>query len=362
MIGQGLWKVWFTAVALGAGGGSTLPGVVPPTTSGAIALLNLDQQIGRQRDEPGSEELLLLRARFLADDAALDQAVASTERRHRTPDELLRRARVRAAVHRFADALVDLESAGRAGASEERLLTLRASILVATGRAGEVVPQLEAGVARHPGFASRSALAGAYAAIGRFVEADQMYVSALESLDTTSPFPHAWVHFARGLMWAEQAGDPDRAETLYRRALNHLPQFAAASLHLAELEASHGAVASAMTRLERLVESTEDPEALALLGELHLRNSDPVRGRVEISRARRRFESLLGRHPAAYADHAAEFYLGTGADPERAWALARQNLAARQTERALALAVRAARASGHHREASLLLARATPGT
>jgi hypothetical protein len=102
-------------------------------------------------------------------------------------------------------------------------------------------------------------------------------------------------------------------------------------------------------RLERVVTRTEEPEALALLGTLHVRAGDPVRGWREVSRARERYETLLSRHLLAFADHAAEFYLGAGADAERAWNLARQNALNRPTKRAVALAVRAARAAGRDR-------------
>jgi hypothetical protein len=151
---------------------------------------------------------------------------------------------------------------------------------------------------------------------------------------------------------------------MYAQALVHLPEFATANVHLAELEVGLGDLASAMARLDRVVAASDEPEALALLGEVHARTGDPVRGRVEIARARERYDSLLARHPLAFADHAAEFYLGPGADAERAWSLARQNLGGRQTERAFALAIEAARASGRHREASSLavrMGRATAG-
>ena len=67
--------------------------------------------------------------------------------------------------------------------------------------------------------------------------------------------------------------------------------------------------------------------------------------------ARRRFEALLARHPAAFADHAAEFYLGPGRDPQRAWTWARANLSERGTRRAYELAIRAAEATGRAGEA-----------
>ncbi|RKH67599.1 tetratricopeptide repeat protein [Corallococcus llansteffanensis] len=342
-------------MACGGTGGER---VLPPrylTTAGALAVANLDGRIAQQAEAAGIEELLLLRARFLGDYNALDRASVLAERRFDTGLALLRRARTRSAVHHFADALADVDAAERAGADAEECGALRASILVATGHAGEAVPLLEAGVARHPGFASRSALAGAYAALGRLAEADRLYVAALADLDTTSPFPYAWIYFARGTMWAEQGGDTARGEALYAQALTHLPGFVMAGIHLAECEVARGDLSSAMARLDRLATSSNEPEALALLGELHVRTGEPERGRRELSRARQRFEALLSKHPLAFADHAALFYLGPGADAERAWVLAQQNLAGRQTDRAVALAVEAARATGRHQEARALV-------
>ena len=45
--------------------------------------------------------------------------------------------------------------------------------------------------------------------------------------------------------------------------------------------------------------------------------------------------SGFGPHPLAFADHAAEFYAGSGNDCRRALELARANLANRPTRRAL---------------------------
>lgn len=80
-----------------------------------------------------------------------------------------------------------------------------------------------------------------------------------------------------------------------------------------------------------------------------------MEGEHDILRAGQRYESLLADYPLAFADHAAEFYLGPGADPERAWLLAKQNLANRETDRSVALVVKAAEATGRYAEASTLL-------
>lgn len=315
------------------------------TTAGAIAIANLDHQIRQHGEDGGIEELLLLRSRFLADYEALDRVTELAEGRSATAGELLQRARARSAVHRFADALSDVKQAEVAGARREEVVALRASILVATGRASEVVPQLEAEASRRPGYASRSALAVAYAAAGRLEDADRLYAAALEDLGTTSPFPYAWIELARGMMWAEQGGDRARARSHYELALAYLPEFVTANIHLAELDVADGDVASAMARLERVVAASGEPEALGLLGQLHVRIGEPARGRDEIARARKRYEELLARHSLAFADHAVEFYLGAGADAARAWVLAQQNLSNRQTGRAVGLAIRAARAA-----------------
>ncbi|HXP42689.1 MAG TPA: hypothetical protein VN833_20715 [Candidatus Acidoferrales bacterium] len=350
----------FLAVALAsttcsAKNGSNVVGSTINTTNSAIAIANLDQQIRQAGNEAGVEELLLVRSRFLADYEALDRASALGERRHATGRELLLRARTRSAVHRFADALADVEAAERTRAKPNEIAALRAAILVAIGRATEVIPQLETNLLRHPGFASRSALAVAYAAVGRIDDADELYAEALSSLDTTLPFPYASIYFARALMWSEQGRDQARAELLYAQALKYVPEFVTANIHLAEIEALRGDSESAIELLENVVQSSNEPEAQALLGVLHLRTGDSQRGSREIAEARTSYELLLSRDPLAFADHGAEFYLGAGAEPERAWVLAQQNLANRQTPRAAALAIKAAEASGHYSDACALL-------
>ena len=316
------------------------------TTDGAIAIANLDHLIAQAAGDAGIDELLLLRSKTLADYEALDRVVALAEADSHAAAALLRRSRSRAAVHRFNEALADAEAAARAGADGRTVAAQRAAILVAIGRADEALPALESNVARHPGFASHSALATACAAAGRLDEADRLYAMAIDELDTTSPFPYAWIWFMRGLMWSEQGDDPRRGEAMYAQAVRTLPQFAVANIHLAELEVRRGDEPAATARLERIAAASQEPEALALLGQLHIRAGQRERGEREIAQARLRFEALLARHPLAFADHAAEFYLGAGQDPERAWGLAQQNLAARPTQRAQRLVMQAAQATG----------------
>lgn len=313
------------ALVMCACASTTAPAPEPPTTDGAIALANLAHQLARDADPA----LLLLHARLLSDDASLDRAIAIAQ----AP---LDRARALAAAHEFAEAARALDDAPESRESR----SLRAAIAVATGDAERVVAQLEADAAQRPDFASHGALAAAYVELARFAEADAQYAAALTALDTTLPFPYAWTYFARGVLWAEHAGDAARGEAMYRAALRYLPGFVAANLHLAELEAARGDP-SATTHLQPALDA-DDPEAHALAAALALRTGDVRAAWRHLSRARERFETLVARHPRAYADHAAAFYLD--AAPSRAWQLAQINLQNRHTRRACTLARTAARA------------------
>jgi tetratricopeptide (TPR) repeat protein len=259
------------------------------TTPGPIAIANLEHQIMLAEKRHNAEllvELSLMKSQFLGRHDALDRAEAIAA----NDPEL--RARMDRALHR-APPRDDIDG-----------------------------PRL--------------------AEEGRFEEADRAYGEALEKLNTTSPFPFAYLYFVRGVMWTERAGDAVRGRAMFEKALEHLPQYVAANVHVAELEKDPRA---AVRRLESVIAS-EDPEALAALGALYVRLGD-ARGAALIARAKARFEALLTKYPLAFADHAAEFYLGPGADPERAWHWAKINADNRETERSLALAIRAARATGN---------------
>jgi hypothetical protein len=74
------------------------------------------------------------------------------------------------------------------------------------------------------------------------------------------------------------------------------------------------------------------------LAEVFAAQGRPDEADGECEAARFGFGKLLERHDLAFADHAAEFYLSCGADPERAWWLAELNLVNRPTLRAFELA------------------------
>jgi len=326
------------------------------TTRGDLALRNLNGRIDtvsrraqrRPLRLPEREQwvdALLTRVQFTGSFADFDRVIEVAEgavRDHASdPKAYLLRARAASAVHRFADAERDLDAAARLGADVD---ARRASVRIAQGRDLESARAFaRARVERAATLEHLGLLANAEAALAEFDSADEHYAAALATLRDVSPFPVAQLCFQRGVMWAEQAGDTQRALPHYVEAVRRLPDYVVANVHLAELEVELGHRDAAIERLRVLVERTADPEPAGFLGELLAsRDATDPAGRALIERARSAYGALLEKHEGAFLDHASEFFAGPGADAARASVLAQENLALRQTPRAYALAVEAA--------------------
>jgi tetratricopeptide (TPR) repeat protein len=347
-----------------SGAGEGVPAAVSQrTTRGDIALRNLNDRIqqlekhgaSRSLELPLREQLveaLLTRVQFRGTYADFDRvreiADAAVRDLPNRPEPLQLRARAASAVHRFEDAVRDLQAAAALGADVDARL---AAIRIAQGRELESARDFARHrVERQATLATLGLLANAEAALGEFDAADEHYAAALAQLHDVSPFLVAQLTFQRGVMWAEQADRPDRAEPFYVEAVRRLPQYVVANVHLAELEAHSGRRDAAIERLRGITERVErgiaptlDPEPLGLLGELMAERTpgDPAAAEL-LGRARAGYERLLEQHRSAFLDHGAEFFSGPGADPTRGLALAQENLTLRPTPRAYALTIEAA--------------------
>ncbi|MBV8287931.1 MAG: hypothetical protein JOZ35_13515 [Hyphomicrobiales bacterium] len=81
--------------------------------------------------------------------------------------------------------------------------------------------------------------------------------------------------------------------------------------------------------------SSRDPEIRWRLADVLIAQERFEEAETQLDASRCGFDELLGRHLLAFADHAAEFYAGSGNDCRRALELARANVANRPTRRAL---------------------------
>lgn len=327
------------------------------TTSGVLALSNLQAQIEGLRvrtdtglcsveEQAGLIELVALRGLILGQISDYQWAAKQAEHLVRDfPTEeiaFIARSRTRAIFHQFREALTDLDEAHRLGAERQVVDTERAGIFQALGeydRAIEILRTTE----RLTDFASLGALAVLYAELGDTTVAEQFFEESQHSYRGVSPIPLALLDFQHGHMWMAQ-GDLQLARRWFDAAVQLLPSYAPAQGHLAEVEAEFGETESAIKRLISLTTSSDEPDYCAALSRIFLKNGRTEEAEDWRRKAAVRYDDLLSRHPEAFADHAAAFWLDVGSDPHLALSLAKLNLEIRQTPRAKKLFDRANRA------------------
>jgi tetratricopeptide (TPR) repeat protein len=325
----------------------------PQTTDGSIAARNLDAQIeGLQADATSGHstgtqlcliDLLVLRGRTLgriADYRRAEQFADQFVREAGSADSFLGRARMHALFHRFLAALDDLDIAQDLSIDEDTVEEERAAIFQGLGRYDEALALRQQAVARCASFESLAALAGLHAERGEIETARQLHGESQLRYHGVSPFPLALLDFQFGQMWMHQ-GEWKKAQKVLQFAVQRLPGYAPAQGHLAEVEAEIGDAEDAVARLVPLAMSSDDPDYTSQLARI-LQDL----GRIEESRhwcrlAATVYASLVVEYPEAFADHAAEFWLGPGANPNKALELARINFATRKTPRSRSLLARA---------------------
>ena len=322
----------------------------PRLTDGTIALLNLQAQIdgleghGTCAEAATLIDLLILRGLVLG-------RISDYERAAQLADRLVHdavtvaaaymaRARTRAVFHRFSEALDDLDHADRISPQDAPAKHERAAILQALGRYDEALAAYEEPADRGGQFEQAGALAGLWADRGETDTAQRAYLESLSSYRGVSPFPLALLDFQLGTMWMRH-DRLDEARTCFEAAISRVPAYAAAQGHLAEVEADLGEPEAAIARLYPLAASSDDPDYAAQLARIlgEMGRNDEASGWCLL--AANRYDELTAAHAEAFADHAAEFWLGAGNDPPKGLRFAEFNLRVRKTPRAYGLVARA---------------------
>src|SRR5262249_52308655 len=284
---------------------------------------------------PGVAEDILDKERllmeFLGDIGALDRldTLASQFARAQTSFRAaLMHAAVAATAHRFEDARGHLARAAEMGGPGDAIVRHTLAIDQACG------VRLDAALATRRQIAAASGqledlvpLGALLADLEHFDEATAIYHEGFYGYEGTSPFPLAWVCFQLGTLWGELIPEPDAsvAALWYGRALDYFPRYVRARVHLAEIRLRQDRSADAESILLP-VQSSQDPEVPWRLGEALLAQGRVAEAEAQLEAARHAFDELLRKHTLAFADHAAEFYAGSGGDCQRALQLARINL------------------------------------
>jgi tetratricopeptide (TPR) repeat protein len=323
----------------------------PSATDGEIAAINLESarrgawaRFAQDPRLPGVAEAIVdterLTLQFSGDPEVLDRLDALASQFARADDSFrapLLQAEVASTAHRFGDARGYLARAAQTGAPREAIERQALAINQACG------VELDAVLTARRGFAKTSGrledlvpLGAVLADLERFAEADAVYRQAFSAYDDVSPFPLAWTCFQLGMLWGElvPAVDPSLAAFWYRRATAYLPGYVKARVHLAEIHASQGRTGDAEALLLPALAS-RDPEVRWRLADVLTAQGRFEEAKRQLVAARVGFDQLVGRHLLAFADHAAEFFVGSGNDCRRALELARANVANRPTRRAV---------------------------
>jgi tetratricopeptide (TPR) repeat protein len=320
-------------------------------TDGAIAANNLES--ARQRSwsqlwcdplREGTAEYIVeqeqLTAQFIGDLAALDRLDSLVRHLDRvaaeSPRSALIHAQVASMAHRFAEAKRYLDRIADCGELSDAANRLSLGIDQACGTDLEGVLKARRWMAKKSGqLEDRVPLAALHADLREFDEADSIYQQALREYRDTSPFAVAWVCFQLGVLWGELVTEAQstRAAYWYRKAIEYLPCYVKARVHLAELYLGYGRIKDAEALLVVAIQSG-DPEVHWRLADVLAKMGRYAEAKVQIQTARSGFEALLENHLLAFADHGAEFYSGSGNDARRAFELANVNLVNRPTLRA----------------------------
>ena len=280
----------------------------PLATAGEIAVINLEssrqqswskfwhspQQAGVAEYIVEQEQMTL---QFLSDVTALDRLDVLVEQLARIDAEPVRVALIQAQVastaHRFAEARSYLQGAtvyGPLPAAADRLLL---SIDQACGDRLDAVLEIRRQMAADSGcLEDLVPLAALLADLREFDEADRIYHRALKAYQDVSPFALAWVCFQSGALWGELVPEtqPSRAAQWYRKAIEYVPGYVKARVHLAEIYLRDEKVEDAEALLIPALSSL-DPEVDWRLADVMVAKGNFPEGETHLKAARSGFES-----------------------------------------------------------------------
>jgi tetratricopeptide (TPR) repeat protein len=334
-----------------SGGGTGSRTKRPVSTSWSIAGHNLDAEIKdrvkRAYTDPDQVmylvELYLTRGQTLANVEDYEKAQAAAEAVVKSYPKSgvahLALALSLGAFHQFDAESKELDEAAKLGAPAQNVAGARVALLEAIGKYDEAQTLMTPIDDRSKATAMVTAAVLA-AHMQKTDESERLFEKARTTFVDVSPFPIAWMDFQRGML-LEAAGKEKEARSYYLEALEAIPVYTHAAVHASITDPPDRAIA----RLEAQKAVTTDPDVLAALADAHKRAKHDDEAKKATEAARARYDELLAKHPDAYRDHAARFYLGAGNDTKKALDYAEKNAKLRPTEEAIDLWMAAATAA-----------------
>jgi tetratricopeptide (TPR) repeat protein len=313
---------------------------LPYSDDGAAELHAIDERIRIHANEPPKEiGLLLERATYLGHVEDYQTALGLAEKLtgEKPDDPMAWRIYVGAlsAVHKFKDARAALEKVKELDPLPDDWRGIEVSLDEATGKLGDAAVARSDEATKNPNAITLTQWAANLATRGSTDKAIPLIPKAAEKLRDNQPETLAYLLFQWGRVY-ELDGKPALAREFYAEAHKRMPGYVEATAHLAQTMMASGDTAGAKTLVEGELAKNRHPTLLALAVQL---------GHSELlDETKRAWDRYVDALPEAFCDHAARFYLTI--DPARALALARANLANRDTPEARALVTEAALAAG----------------
>jgi hypothetical protein len=298
---------------------------------------DVDKRLAENPSSPEEREVLidklLDRAEFMgraSDLVKADELIAKWG-----PNAHFARAKVFAATMRFEEATKELDQAQSSPKAQTNALRYR--ILVGHGEYDEALAMQPAPIEAQDALTLANAGFLAQKMSKKDAGRKLVTLSMQKAEEADQALAYAWICFQQGMIHA-LAGDDVSAESWFGSAANTLPAYAHAAVHLAPSQTPQAAD-KALAELAKTSDDPELPAARAAVFERLKRDADAKAANAEAANG---YDALLQKLPAAFADHAARFFLGAGNNPKRALELARANAKARPTEDAMDLWMAAA--------------------
>lgn len=282
-----------------------------------------------------------INSQFLGDYASLDRLSDLSKKLLNTnlksPKAYIQVAQIYASMHQFNICMDYLRKAELLNGNQNEIDYVQMNVLQATAKNRSGVLELRKEKVINSGApADLISYAALLADDDQIEKANLIYLQALYyKYKNPSPFVPAWICFQIGLLWGEIAkhSNKDLASYWYNKAIAYLPKYTKARVHLAEIYTASGRNELALQTLQPALAST-DPEVSWKISDIYAMDNQPNYSAQYLQLTNTLFTNLLERYPLAFADHAAEFYISSGNNPDKAYQLALLNYQNRPTERA----------------------------
>ena len=327
------------------------------TSAADIYLGNLDAQIAHlgskvaaghaDRAEKLAGQLYhryKLLGRLTDADRATELLADRAEQNFLTPSGMVLYAITLSGLHRFDEADQWLKKAQDAGAGELEWRDVAADILVAKGDYDALAQELAGSAEPIADFYALAHRADLRLLQGDLAGAERHFLAAQTLYRDVNPVPLAWLHTQMGIAYL-RFGRIEDARRFFAAAIDRLPGYYLAEEHLAECETLLGELPAARARYQKIITQTGNPEFIAALAALERADGNLNLADSLVAQAKADYAELLARLPAAYAQHAAEFFVEIG-EPDRGYRLARQNARLRSDVGSLILLATSANAAG----------------